>query len=377
MYQGVSVLDPNGNLRNTYDILLDISKIYKEIQAEDKVNGTNRAQALVEQLAGKNRSNIAASILNNPEMLENVYKTSQQSQGSAQEELDKYLDSVEGKLQKVTNKIQEIATITFNSEGLKTLLDIAVALLGAFTKLLDVAGGLSGILGTLGGIVLQKNGFNIIKAFKDSGKVGAKSAAKSISKDLLGELQNVLTKNDLDLSIGDFITNSQSGFGTLSEEMQGVILKMRETYGESMKLSDGFVNMGKAGETAGGAFGKVKGILGGIASTLANVAISTAAVVAIGYLIQQVVDAINWKEIAVEKGKEAQKNISDIKTAYDEQESFVTDSADEYTRLRRGVSTKGGQNKNVALSNEEYERYLSLNKEMASLFPSLVSGYDS
>jgi len=31
MYKGVSVLDPNGNLRDTYDILLDISKIYSEI----------------------------------------------------------------------------------------------------------------------------------------------------------------------------------------------------------------------------------------------------------------------------------------------------------------------------------------------------------
>jgi len=43
MYKGVSVLDPKGNLRDTYDILLDISKIYKEIQDEDKKNGSNRA----------------------------------------------------------------------------------------------------------------------------------------------------------------------------------------------------------------------------------------------------------------------------------------------------------------------------------------------
>jgi len=42
-YKGVSVLDSNGNLRDTYDILLDIANIYKEIQAEDKKNGTNRA----------------------------------------------------------------------------------------------------------------------------------------------------------------------------------------------------------------------------------------------------------------------------------------------------------------------------------------------
>ena len=54
-YQGVSVLDDNGNLRNTYDILLDISKVYKEIQEEDKMLGErNRSQALVETIAGTN-----------------------------------------------------------------------------------------------------------------------------------------------------------------------------------------------------------------------------------------------------------------------------------------------------------------------------------
>lgn len=51
-YQGVSVLDNNGNLRSTYDILLDIAKVYKEIQEEDKaLGGRNRSQALVEEIA--------------------------------------------------------------------------------------------------------------------------------------------------------------------------------------------------------------------------------------------------------------------------------------------------------------------------------------
>ena len=38
-FKGVSVLDNNGNLRSTYDILLDISKVYKEIQETDKQTG--------------------------------------------------------------------------------------------------------------------------------------------------------------------------------------------------------------------------------------------------------------------------------------------------------------------------------------------------
>jgi len=47
----------------------------------------------------KNRSNIAASILQNPELLEQAYTASQNSEGVGQKELDIYLDSVEAKMQ--------------------------------------------------------------------------------------------------------------------------------------------------------------------------------------------------------------------------------------------------------------------------------------
>lgn len=134
-YQGVDVLDANGNLRDTYEILLDISRIYKEIQEEDKKAGTNRANALVEFIAGKNRSNIAASILNAPDLLERVYQASQHSEGSAQAELDKYLDSIEGKLTQTTNKMQEFANIVVNSDSLKTMLDILNGILGVINDI--------------------------------------------------------------------------------------------------------------------------------------------------------------------------------------------------------------------------------------------------
>ena len=52
-YKGVDILDANGNLRSTYDILLDISRVYQEILDEDKKAGTNRGQALVEAIAGE------------------------------------------------------------------------------------------------------------------------------------------------------------------------------------------------------------------------------------------------------------------------------------------------------------------------------------
>ena len=52
-YKGFDILDDNGNYKNTYEILLGIAKVYKEIQEQDKKLGTNHAMALIEELAGE------------------------------------------------------------------------------------------------------------------------------------------------------------------------------------------------------------------------------------------------------------------------------------------------------------------------------------
>lgn len=160
MYQGVSVLDPNGNLRDTYSILLDISKIYKEIQEEDKQRGTNRAQALVEELAGKNRSNIASSILLNGDVLESVYNSSQNDYlNSADQELDKYLDSIDGRLAKLHNRLQELAAVSIDSTWLKNMIDFGTKAVEVITSLSKSFGGLNLVIGGLVGGLLQRSGY--------------------------------------------------------------------------------------------------------------------------------------------------------------------------------------------------------------------------
>lgn len=114
--KGVDILDENGNYRNTYDILKSISEIYSEIQQQDKAMGTNRAQALIEELAGKNRSNILSSLLTNGSLLEQVKETSEHSDNSAQEENQKYLESTEAKIAQLQTQLQELATVTINSD---------------------------------------------------------------------------------------------------------------------------------------------------------------------------------------------------------------------------------------------------------------------
>ena len=157
-FQGFDILDDNGNYKSTYQIMLGIADIYKEIEETDKQYGRNNKNLLLETVAGKNRSSVAAGIFSDPQLLKNVYESSLESQGSAQEELSKYLDSVSGKLQQTKNILEEIATVTINSEDLKMLLDLVNSILSAVAALAKQFGSLNLVLGAVGGIALKKVG---------------------------------------------------------------------------------------------------------------------------------------------------------------------------------------------------------------------------
>lgn len=156
--KGVDILDENGNYRNTYSILKDISEIYGEIQKQDKAMGTNRAQALIEELAGKNRSNILSSLLTNGSLLEQVKETSEHSDNSALEENQKYLESMEAKIAQLQTQLQELATVTINSDMFKGVIDTATAFLNIVTQILDKLPLLSTAIGGLAGFKLSQAG---------------------------------------------------------------------------------------------------------------------------------------------------------------------------------------------------------------------------
>lgn len=166
---GISVLDDNGRLRSTYDILLDISKVYDEIVAKDNEYGTNTSNALLELLAGKTRSNILASILQNPDILQESYEQSKNSEGIGQRELDIYLDSIEAKLTKLQNRLQELAAVTIDSSWLKGLIDFGTQAIQVITSLTKTFGGLNLAVGAFASYMMQKSGRGFLNYDKQNG----------------------------------------------------------------------------------------------------------------------------------------------------------------------------------------------------------------
>lgn len=150
---GISLTDATGRVKDDFTFLLDLASRWKEIGQADIEEGTNRQSKILEDLAGKNRANALASLLNNKNILEDVYdQATNNYQGSAQNELNTYLDSIEAK----TTKIKESWSQLWQSEGttntFKSLLDIGNGAINVLGKI-----GLNNVLGGAAGIVGSKS----------------------------------------------------------------------------------------------------------------------------------------------------------------------------------------------------------------------------
>ena len=74
-----------------------------------------------------------------------------------------------------------------------------------------------------------------------------------------------------------------------------------------------------------------------------------------------------------ENAEAAKSAISESQESYSSLAQTVSEVKDEYAELKQGVDDF---NQNQSLSTEGYERFLSINQQLADLFPELVTGYD-
>ena len=97
----VDIMVDENNNKNTTEILREMSAAWEDM------TDIERASAL-ELMGGKRQANILSSIIKNFDTVEDVIETSMNSQGSALKENEKYLDSVQGRIDILTNSMQTL-----------------------------------------------------------------------------------------------------------------------------------------------------------------------------------------------------------------------------------------------------------------------------
>ena len=147
-FKGFDLLKDDESYKNPYEFLLGLGKIWSEIGSTD--GGDLKQASILEKIAGKNRANIVASILQKPEMLEKVYNETQNSEGSALRENETQLDSIQGKVDQLTASFQEMWNTSISSDFIKGLVDAGTQITNLVTKAGLLRTAFMGALGVAG-----------------------------------------------------------------------------------------------------------------------------------------------------------------------------------------------------------------------------------
>ncbi|RKJ68908.1 phage tail tape measure protein [Roseburia sp. 1XD42-69] len=147
----VNIFKDDGSFKSTYDQLKEISEIYFDLSDSDRAD-------LTEIMFGKNRANQGVAILQafKSGQIQKAYEASANAAGSAMQEQERWMGSLEAKIQKLEAAFQSLSNTALDSDFLKGLVDIGTTGVKAIDSLIDK-------LGSLGTIGLGAGLFSSIK----------------------------------------------------------------------------------------------------------------------------------------------------------------------------------------------------------------------
>ena len=381
---GVDIMKSATEYKDVYDILSEISEKYDEL--------TDISQAsLVEMMFGKMQGNLGSAILRNFSTAKNIFEelTAGMAEGSAAKEYDTFVDSVEGKANKLAATLSETSVVFLDPETLKAGYDF-------LTNILEVINGIAGALGGLktvaavamGALTVFKPGTALLQTigtgenkkfvpFWGAWDYNREQMQASLQNDLklLQEYQNVVgNQQKMDSAKGrmSMFAQSEINFDAIAAGGKQAADEIERFNGQAKEMQGSLTFGGKLKSIANG----FKGLGRALVSAGAQMAAVTIAMFAIEGIANAIDNWVHAYEKSVEKVNELNSKWADMAEKQKEVQEITTgDSAERLLELSKGVDRKTGEN--ISLTIDEYKEYQNLANQLASKFPSLVSYWDS
>lgn len=223
---GVDLMDANGEFRSTYDVLVDISKVF------DTLNSKEQA-LLLEEVAGKHRANVLSSILQNADQLEKAYDTLSNSAGSSAREQEAYMNSLSGKINALKENFTGISMSMINSDFMKGFIDGMTQGVNAFGGFIDKFGAMPVTVSlAVGALAMLNNKFremsnSMLLAIPGYGKLN--TAIAGYGKNLKSNIETIKSQiNTLKGQQAEYLATGESTVG-LGFKMMGLNSKLALT----------------------------------------------------------------------------------------------------------------------------------------------------
>lgn len=139
---GVDIMLDENTFKSTYEIMDELAVKWQDL--------TDIEQATITELiAGKRQGNVISSLLNNFDIARNALETSSTSSGSATKEHEKYMESLEAKLNQLQAAWQEFSQVFMDDSFLKGFVDAGTGILTVLTDIIDTLGVIPTLVATV------------------------------------------------------------------------------------------------------------------------------------------------------------------------------------------------------------------------------------
>ncbi|WP_291567009.1 MULTISPECIES: phage tail tape measure protein [unclassified Clostridium] len=324
---GVQMTDTTGQIRSTFDILYDLSKIFKDLDKNTQLN-------LTEKLGGKMQANIVASAVSDSERLKEIYELANNSAGSADEEFKRYTESIVFSLDQLREQIEATYRTLVDGKQFKEGIQFLTSFVGVIQTVIDKFGSLNTMFTT---VILMLTTFNT----KLKTTIAESKTMKFLNnqdKDNLGLMQkwnNQLTdwSDGLKRSRAAAIEAGQ-GHTVLSAKLMGANVATKALKLSTMAL---------------------QGVM--------SVGIS----IAISLLITNIMKLINHMSELKNKTEELVSTVQQNLRQNSDMITFLQKEGQEFDRLSNKVK----------LTTDEQSKLADMKQRIADSLPELISGYNA
>lgn len=316
----VNIFDDEGNFRNIYDIMADISKIYNELSDTDRAS-------LLEIIAGKNRANAVQALINNWGNVEKATEAAYNSAGTAYAENEKYLRSLEGHIAQLETTWQYLSNDVLDSEFVKGLVDGLANVLDTTDDIVKAIGTLPTLLaGIVAALSLIKN--KGIFTVDNENKIQLLGNNLAGTKTRISELSLAMQRYN---NVSSKSASFQASYNqSLQNSKSSMAQYLRSLNGANASLSGYAAYLLKA---------KVATIALRVASAALNTVVTMGISWAISALISKIGELINAEETAYNQAKEvAEASREKVENISNEQNS-LSELIEKYKELAKSDMT--------------------------------------
>ena len=142
--KGFDIFDEKENkIKDTYSIMKGIAEVWEDMENADQA-------ALLELIAGKTRAQGVSALLSNWSQVDEVLKVIANDEGVALKNNEEKLNTIQGRLTKLTNAGQKLASDAFNTEAIKDFISVGTDAVNLLDAIINKIGTIPTAFGAIG-----------------------------------------------------------------------------------------------------------------------------------------------------------------------------------------------------------------------------------